>query len=87
MQMEEIVLADNRRFSYTIKQVEITNILGAAVAVLDEYFITDSGGKNYKLYKTNEGNWYDIPDVNNGVDKGVLMALKLALSFIHDEYL
>jgi hypothetical protein len=78
-QIKEIVLADNSRFSYTIKQVEITNILGAAVAVLDEYFITDSAGETYKLYKTKEGNWYDLPEANKGVDNSVLMALKLGI--------
>lgn len=63
-EIKEIVLADNSRFSYTRKQIEITNILGAAVAVLDEYLITKSAGENYKLYKTKEGNWYEIEDVN-----------------------
>ncbi len=70
-EIKEIFLKDNSRFSYIIKQVEITNILGAAVAVLDEYFITSSAGENYKLYKTKEGNWYDIsdfiPTANNGL--------------------
>jgi hypothetical protein len=78
-EIKEIVLSDNSRFSYTIKQVEITNALGAAVAVLDEYFITDSAGENYKLYKTKEGNWYDVPEVNKGVDKSVLLGLKLGI--------
>jgi len=78
-EIKEIVLSDNSRFSYTIKQVEITNILGAAVAVLDEYFITDSSGETYKLYKTIEGNWYDVPEENKSVDKGVLLGLKLGI--------
>jgi hypothetical protein len=78
-EVKEIILSDNSRFSYTIKQVEITNVLGSAVAALDEYFITNAAGENYKLYKTKEGNWYDVPDVNKGVDKGVLLGLKLGL--------
>jgi hypothetical protein len=76
---KEIILDDKSRFSYTIKQVEITNILGTAVAVLDEYFITNSAGENYKLYKTKEGNWYDVAEVNIGVDKGVLLRFKLGI--------
>ena len=86
MQMEirteetmQIILSDNERFSYTIKQVEITNILGAAVAVLDEYFVTNSVGENYKLYKTKEGNWYDAAEANKGVNKSILLALKLKI--------
>jgi len=78
-EIKEIVLSDNSRFSYSVKQVQITNILGAAVAVLDEYFITNSAGENYKLYKTKEGNWYDVPEANKGIDKGVLLRLKLGI--------
>jgi hypothetical protein len=78
-EIKKIVLGDNSRFSYTLKQVEITNILGAAVAVLDEYFITSSNGDIYKLYKTKEGNWYDVPEVNKGVDNSVLLDLKLGI--------
>lgn len=81
-EVKEIILGGNSCFSYTIKQVEITNALGAAVAVLDEYFITDSTGDNYKLYKTNEGNWYDVPEINKGVDKSVLLELKLGIDEI-----
>jgi hypothetical protein len=78
--IKEIILEDNSRFTYTIKQVEITNILGAAVAVLDEYFITNSAGENYKLYKTKEGNWYDVAEANKGADTGLLLALKMAFA-------
>jgi hypothetical protein len=78
-EIKKIVFADNSRFTYTIKQVEITNILGTAVAVLDEYFITNSAGENYKLYKTNEGNWYDVEEANKGVDKGILLRLKFGI--------
>ena len=78
-EIKEIVLGDNSRFSYTIKQEEITNVLGAAIAILDEYFITNSAGENYKLYKTKEGNWYDVPEANKGVEKRVLLGLKLGI--------
>lgn len=79
---KQIILGDNSRFSYTIKQIEITNILGAAGAVLDEYSITSTAGENYKLYKTNEGNWYDLTEINEEVDKSVLLALKLGIDSI-----
>ena len=75
----QIILSNNERFSYTIKQVEITNILGAEVAVLDEYFVTNSVGENYKLYKTKEGNWYDAAEANKGVNKIILLVLKLKI--------
>lgn len=78
-EIKEIVLGDNNRFSYTIKQVEVRNILGAAVAVLDEYFITSPTRENYKLYKTKEGNWYDVVEANKSVDQRKLMFLKVAI--------
>ena len=78
-EIKEIVLDNNSRFSYIIKQIEITNILGAAFAVLDEYSITDSAGVNYKLYKTKDGNWYDLPEANTGIAKSILLALKLKI--------
>lgn len=84
MQMEirteetiQIILSDSEGFSYTIKEVEITNILGNTVAVLDEDFVTNSAGENYKLYKTKEGNWYDVAEANNGVNQRISLALKL----------
>lgn len=78
-EIKKIVLGDNSLFSYTIKKVEIVNVLGSVVAVLDEYFITNSAGEKYKLYKTKEGNWYDIPEANTGVAKSILIALKLKI--------
>lgn len=78
-EIRQINFGDNNQFSYTRKQVEIKNILGAAVAVLDEYSITDSAGVNYKLYKTKDGNWYDLPDANTGISKSILLALKLKI--------
>lgn len=81
-EIREIILGDNSRFTYTIKQVEITNILGAAVAVLDEYFITDSAGEKYKLYLTKESNWYDMEDANPDADNSRLLQIKKAINSI-----
>jgi hypothetical protein len=81
-EIKEIVLVDNSQFSYSIKQVEITNILGTTVAVLDEYFITNAAGESYKLYKTNEGNWYDMEDANPDGVNARLMQIKKAINSI-----
>lgn len=75
-----LILRDGSQFSYTIKQVEVTNILGATVAVLDEYFITNAAGENHKLYKTKEGNWYDMEDANPDADNARLMQIKKAIN-------
>lgn len=78
-EIREIVLGDNSKFSYTVKQVELKNILGTLVAVLDEYLITSSSGEGYKLYKTKDGNWYDVETANPNGNNGILRVLKLAL--------
>ncbi len=59
-----IILEDEGEFYYAIRPFEITNALGVVVAVLDEYFITNKDGNVFKLYKTNEGNWFDFRGVN-----------------------
>ena len=55
-EIEQIILGDSSLFSYTIKQVEITNVLGTAVAVLDEYLFTKKGSiENYILHRVYSG--------------------------------
>ncbi len=76
----QIILEDNREYSYRIKPFEITNSLGAVIATLQEYFITNLAGEEYKLYKTTEGNWYDIPETNKAVNKATIMSLKFAIN-------
>ncbi len=77
---KNIVLPDASHFSYTVKQVEITNNLGAVVALLDEYSILNYAGKTYKLYKTKEGTWYDRPNVNSGAANALLITSKMAIN-------
>ncbi len=74
-----IILEDESEFFYAIRPFEITNALGVVVAVLDEYFITNKDGDLFKLYKTNEGNWFDSPGVNASDNSTFLKQLKVAL--------
>ena len=76
----QMILKDNREYSYTIKPFEITNSLGAVIATLQEYSITNLTGEKCKLYKTTEGNWYDIPETNKAADKATIMSLKFAIN-------
>ena len=66
---KEIILENGGHYFYDNQPYEMKNILGAVVAVLDEYsFIKKGSAETYKLYKTKDGNWYDISDwipVNN----------------------
>lgn len=78
-QHHSIILNGKDEYFYTVKSVEITNILGFVSAVLNEYFITNNSGENYKLYKTKEGNWYDVSEENSTGNKAIIRALKLAI--------
>ena len=79
-EIKVLLLEDGQKYFYTINSVQITNVLGNSVTILLEYSITDVNGKNHKLYKTNEGNWYDIPEANFTFDNTVLMSLKSAIN-------
>jgi len=78
-QNNSIILNGKSDYYYTVKRVEITNILGSVSAVLNEYFITNNSGENYKLYKTKEGNWFDVSEENSNGNKGTIRALKSAI--------
>lgn len=79
----QITLEDNSQFSYTIMPYELTNVLGNIVTVLQEYSFTKkgdtSGQFSCKLYKTKEGNWYDIEEAKMDTEKTILRILKSAI--------
>lgn len=79
----QITLEDNSQFYYTINPYELTNALGNVIAVLQEYNFTKKDDNNEpfscKLYKTKEGNWYDIEAAKIVAEKGVLRMLKSAI--------
>lgn len=80
IEKEQLMLEGMGQYFYSIKPFEITNAIGAVIATLAEYSISNSMDQNYKLYRTKEGNWYDIPDVNPVSENAVLLALKLAIN-------
>ncbi|MGF2412282.1 hypothetical protein [Ferruginibacter sp.] len=79
----QIILEDNSLFYYTITPYELTNALGNIIAVLLEYNFTDKDDNAVqffcKLYKTKEGNWYDIEEAKIGTEKSILRMLKSAI--------
>jgi len=79
----QIILEDNSLFYYTITPYELTNALGTLIAVLQEYNFTkndDNSGQFFcKLYRTKEGNWYDIEVAKIVTEKGILRLLKSAI--------
>jgi hypothetical protein len=76
----KVVTEDNCQYFYIATSVEIPNALRTAVTILQEYSITDIYGKNHKLYKTKEGNWYEIESVNSSANHLLLMRLKKAIN-------
>jgi hypothetical protein len=79
----QIILEDNSQFHYTISPYELTNALGNIITVLQEYIFAKREDTNepfcYKLYKTKEGNWYDITAEKTTENNALLRALKLAV--------
>ena len=79
----QINLEDNSQFYYTISPYELTNALGSIIAILQEYNFTKKGDNNgqfsCKLYKTKEGNWYDIEEAKIVTEKSILRMLKSAI--------
>jgi hypothetical protein len=79
----KIVLEDNSQYSYSIEPFELTNVLGYVVAVLQEYKFTkygDSGDQlSFNLYRTKEGNWYEISEVHSSEECNILRSLKRAI--------
>ena len=85
---QQIILDNNQSFHYTIHPFEMKNSLGKVIALLQEYEITSStvvfDQSSYKLYKTKEGNWYEIDSENSKPDK-IIRELKSAINFIERE--
>ena len=52
---KQVSLEDGSLYFYTIKPVEIQNSLGAIIAVLDEYFITNFADETYKFIRQKSG--------------------------------
>ena len=76
----EIILSDNSKFFYTISPFEMTDVLGHVVAILQEYtFIkidVDNNELSYKLYRTKDGNWYEINSIKGSEENNIVRQLK-----------
>ena len=79
----QINIQDEDEYFYTVSPFEMTNALGSVVAILQEYTFTRPGENaelnSYKLYKTKEGNWYDINSTVPSLEKNILRKLKTAI--------
>ena len=79
----EIILEDGGHYFYAIQPFEMKNVLGAVVAVLNEYLFTKSGtSETYKLYRTKEGNWYEISNSALVENIPILRELKTVINMM-----
>lgn len=66
-------------YSYIIQDAQINNALGAVIATLTEYKLSGSAGDSISLYKTSEGNWYDMKQTDSPFKNAIIVALKTAI--------
>ena len=79
----QIIIQDEEEYYYSVSPFEMTNALGSVVAILQEYTFSRMGSKTdlnpYKLYKTKEGNWYEINSTVPSLENNILRKLKNAI--------
>ncbi len=78
-----IVVENGDKYNYSVKPFDLTNSLGNGIALLQQYSFSIAGSTNdsteYKLYKTKEGNWYDLDPAGAYADSAVVRMLKSAI--------
>ena len=83
----EITAKDGNRYNYTTAFVNAENPLGIVKATLQEYSIFKADDPETfigKLYKTKEGNWYDLP-ANASINPLLRTMIKMAIDEIEKE--
>ncbi|NJO24787.1 MAG: hypothetical protein HC867_01860 [Bacteroidia bacterium] len=81
----ELILDNGTCYLYTIQPYEMKNVLGAVVALLDEYSFTQKGtSETFKLYRTKEGNWYNLDENKDAVQSKLFLDIKTFIS-VYDE--
>lgn len=78
---KELILEDGSCYLYTTLPYEMKNVLGAIVALLDEYSFTKKGtSETFKLYRTKEGNWYNLGENTDTTQTQLFLEIKTAIS-------
>ena len=81
MKRTEITAKDGNKYFYITSSASAENPLGVVKATLKEYTLYKSDNKEIfigKLYKTEEGNWYDLP-MNNSINPRLATLIKMAI--------
>ena len=81
--INQITIQDDEQYAYSVSPYEMANALGNVIAILQEYTFTrmddNSEPQPYKLYKTKEGNWYEINPAAPSLEKNMVRKLKTAI--------
>jgi hypothetical protein len=81
MEQKEILVQDGNRYAYTTSFINVENPLGIIKATLKEYTIYKIAETEIligKLYRTKEGNWYDVPG-NTPINPLLRTMVKMAI--------
>ncbi|MBR2647886.1 MAG: hypothetical protein ACRCSM_02735 [Sediminibacterium sp.] len=83
---KELILDNGNCYLYTIQPYEMKNVLGAVVALLDEYSFTKKGtSETFKLYRTKEGNWYNLGENTDTAQTQLFLEIKTAISIYEEQ--
>ena len=81
MNTTDYVVKDGNTYFYTITSYDAKNPLGVIKQTLKEYsFYKTDNSENLigKLYRTNDGNWYDLP-TEASITTALAICLKIAI--------
>ena len=86
----QITLEDKSQYYYTIRPYEFTNALGVVIANLQEYAFTKKEPADAPfsctLYRTKDGNWYDIEEASGANEKTIIRMLKSAIDVAENKF-
>lgn len=82
LSQNKVILEDKTEFYYDVYPYALTNALGNLIGTLQEYHFVkkDSSAFGFfKLYKTEEGNWYDLDELPAQAHSDIVWQLKVAV--------
>ncbi len=83
---KELILDNGDHYLYTIQPYEMKNVLGTVVALLKEYSFTQKGtSETFKLYRTKEGNWYNLDENKDTIQTRLFLEIKTAISVYEEQ--
>ena len=83
---KELILDNGNCYLYTIQPYEMKNVLGSVVALLDEYSFTKKGtSETFKLYRTKEGNCYNLGENTDTAQTQLFLEIKTAISIYEEQ--